>query len=78
MGINLSIKNVPEELAKQLRERARRHHRSLQGELRAILEEAVRGPVRLSPKEVHSLVTRMGLETDPEAVEMIRKERDGR
>jgi len=43
MGVNLSIKNVPEELARQLRERARRHHRSLQGELMAILEEAVWG-----------------------------------
>lgn len=38
---NLSIKSVPEELAESLRQRASRNHRSLQGELMAILEEAV-------------------------------------
>jgi plasmid stability protein len=38
---NLSIKSVPEELAEQLRRRAARNHRSLQGELMAILEAAV-------------------------------------
>lgn len=30
---NLSIKNVPEEIVEKLRQRAARHHRSLQGEL---------------------------------------------
>jgi plasmid stability protein len=38
---NLSIKNVPENLLEQLRERASRHHRSLQGELMALLSAAV-------------------------------------
>jgi len=38
---NLSIKSVPEALAENLRQRAARNHRSLQGELMAILEEAV-------------------------------------
>jgi len=38
---NLSIKNVPEPMLAQLRARAKQHHRSLQGELLAILEEAV-------------------------------------
>lgn len=37
---NLSIKNVPEALAEALRQRAERNHRSLQGELMAILEQA--------------------------------------
>ena len=40
MPVNLSIKNVPEALAAKLRERAERNHRSLQGELMAILEAA--------------------------------------
>jgi plasmid stability protein len=40
MPLNLSVKNVPESLAKKLRERAERNHRSLQGELMAILEAA--------------------------------------
>ena len=38
---HLSIKDVPEGLAAQLRERAARNHRSLQGELLAIIERAV-------------------------------------
>lgn len=42
MTITLSIKSVPDELAAQLRERAARNHRSLQGELMAIIESAVR------------------------------------
>lgn len=42
--VNLSIKNVPEAVAAALRERAAQHHRSLQGELMAILEDAVSSP----------------------------------
>ena len=40
MGVNLSIKDVPDELAERLRARAARNHRSLQGELMAIVEQA--------------------------------------
>lgn len=40
MAINLSIKSVPEALAERLRARAARNHRSLQGELMAIIERA--------------------------------------
>lgn len=38
---NLSIKDVPEAWAEALRQRASRSHRSLQGELMAIIERAV-------------------------------------
>jgi plasmid stability protein len=41
MTVNLSIKEVPEAVAARLRERAARNHRSLQGELMAIIESAV-------------------------------------
>ena len=44
MSVNLSIKGGPEELAARLRERAAKNHRSLQGELLAIIESAVRAP----------------------------------
>lgn len=37
---NLSIKDVPEETAEALRQRAARNHRSLQGELMAIIQQA--------------------------------------
>jgi plasmid stability protein len=38
---NISIKDVPEAWAESLRQRAARNHRSLQGELMAIIEQAV-------------------------------------
>lgn len=44
MAVNLSIKNVPDAMAARLRERAERNHRSLQGELMAILEQTLSGP----------------------------------
>lgn len=79
MAVNLSIKNVPEELAEQLRQRARHHHRSLQKELLAILEEAVSGaPKRLSLEEAYRQVRRLRLHTESEAVRMVREDRDAR
>lgn len=41
---NLSIKDVPDAWAEALRQRAIRNHRSLQGELMAIVEAAVASP----------------------------------
>ncbi|MBM3939803.1 MAG: Arc family DNA-binding protein [SAR202 cluster bacterium] len=41
MAANLSIKNIPDDLLERLRERAKRNHRSLQGELMSIIEETV-------------------------------------
>lgn len=40
---NISIKDVPEDWAEALRRRAARNHRSLQGELMSIIEQAVAG-----------------------------------
>jgi len=37
---NLSVKDVPDSVAERLRQRAARTHRSLQGELMAIIEQA--------------------------------------
>jgi plasmid stability protein len=41
MAVNLSVKNVPDELAELLRRRATANRRSLQKELLSILEAAV-------------------------------------
>jgi plasmid stability protein len=77
MSVNLSIKNVPEELAEQLRARAQYHHRSLQGELLAILEAAVcQAPLPL--EEAYRQVQKLGLKTKSESVSMIREDRDAR
>jgi len=45
MAVSLSIKNVPDNLAAALRDRAKANHRSIQGELMAILEAAVKPTV---------------------------------
>ena len=77
MPVNLSIKNAPDDIVERLRRRAAKHHRSLQGELLAIIEEAVREPDRLTPSKVPAEVRRLGLETPAEAAAMIRADRDG-
>ncbi|HEX4170951.1 MAG TPA: Arc family DNA-binding protein [Acetobacteraceae bacterium] len=79
MPINLSIKNAPDEVVQRLRERAARNHRSLQGELMAIIEEAVRPrPARhLSVQEVLAEARKLGLPRRDEAAAIIRADRDG-
>jgi antitoxin FitA len=78
MPVNLSIKNAPDDVVKRLRARAARHHRSLQGELMAIIEEAVGPARRLTPEEVLSRVRLLGLSTPEGAAAMVREDRDGR
>jgi plasmid stability protein len=78
MVVNLSIKNAPDDVVRRLKERAARHHRSLQGELLAILEDAVRSPAALTPEDVLAEVRRLGLRTPEEAVDIVRADRDGR
>jgi plasmid stability protein len=78
MPINLSIKNAPDEIVQRLRQRAARHHRSLQGELLAIIEEAVRSEAALSPAELLAEVQRLGLRTPADSAAIVRADRDGR
>jgi len=78
MPVNLSIKNVPDLLADRLRDRAEKAHRSLQGELLAILEQAVYGSDPLTLSEALDLVRGLGLRTSPKATGMIRADRDVR
>ncbi|WP_196242408.1 FitA-like ribbon-helix-helix domain-containing protein [Azospirillum oleiclasticum] len=79
MPVNLSIKNVPDELAALLRERAARNHRSLQGELMAIVEAAARErPGTMTIAELRQEVRRLGVSTPSESAAIIREDRDGR
>lgn len=59
---NLSIKDVPEVWAQALRQRASRSHRSLQGELMAIIERALQEPGP-SPQEASVAATPAGMRT---------------
>ncbi|WP_085121385.1 FitA-like ribbon-helix-helix domain-containing protein [Tistlia consotensis] len=78
MPVNLSIKNAPDDVVLRLKRRAERHHRSLQGELLAIIEAAVREDRPATPAEVLAEVRQLGLSTPSEAAEVIRADRDGR
>lgn len=87
MPVDFSIKQVPDDIAERLRERARRHHRSLQGELRAVLESAASEPVEAARQlRERAPVYGVGLEIAShrivaprsESALMIREDRDGR
>lgn len=79
MAVNLSVKNVPDHIAERLRRRAAKHHRSLQGELMAILEESLVARDRsLAPVEVLAAVRASGLQTPAEAVKFVREDRNAR
>jgi len=78
MSVNLSIKNAPDDVVERLRRRAERNHRSLQGELLAIIEEAVRDDNALTPAELLTEVRRLNLETPSESAAIVRADRDGR
>ena len=74
--VNLSIKNVPEELTAKVRQRATRNHRSLQGELLATLEASFREESKLTPGEVLARVRSIGLSTPSGSVAFVREDRD--
>ncbi len=89
MGVNLSIKDVPDDVAERLRQRAARNHRSLQGELMAIVEQAALEPLATAALR-QPAVPRMSIEQiaeearkrfpggSPSSVDVIRKMRDTR
>ncbi len=76
MAVTLSVEDVPEEVAAKLEERAKRSHRSLQGEILVILERAAAEPERLSPNEVLERVRALGLRTPGESAAFLRQDRD--
>ncbi len=69
---NLSIKDVPEALAEALRQRAARNHRSLQGELMAIVEQAANESAAGSPPAAPGAANR-----DPGAPRIVGYDRHG-
>ena len=76
--MNLSIKNVPEPVVQRLRERAKRHHRSLQGELLSIIEAAAREEPARDLTTFLADIKALGLRTACDSVETIRADRDSR
>ena len=78
MPVDLSIKKVPDDVAERLRARAKRHHRSLQGELLSILEEAAEVRNTMTIEELLERGRERGLSTPDESTAWIRQWRDER
>jgi antitoxin FitA len=79
MAVTLSIKNAPDEVVARLRARAARHHRSLQGELMAIVEQAAREEE--APPDLAALraqVRALGFDGPGDSTALIRAARDAR
>jgi plasmid stability protein len=77
MSVNLSVKNVPDEIVERLRERAKLNHRSLQGEVLTILEGSV-GPRKLTMREALERIKALNFKTKSDSTQMIREDRDAR
>ena len=76
MTVTLSIKRVSDEVARRLKERAARNHRSLQGELMAIIEAAA-GERARSLRDLGDLAKRLGLHSPAgKAARSVREDRD--
>lgn len=74
---NLSIRNLDDDVVVSLKARARRHDRSLEAEIRAILAAAARQPAELVDLRVLAeriaAMTPAGSRTD--SVELLREDR---
>ena len=77
MAVSLSIKEVSDDVAGALRERAKRNHRSIQGELMNILEAAVR-PRPFRAAALLGEVRALGLSTPGDSAGLIRETREER
>ncbi|MBV9570745.1 MAG: Arc family DNA-binding protein [Alphaproteobacteria bacterium] len=79
---DLSIKNVPSKELERLRGRAKRNHRSLQGELRVILAQALSSDgqrhVKTTFEEALTELRKVALKTPAESTRMVREDRDER
>jgi plasmid stability protein len=74
--VDLSIKNVPDDIVEDLRLRAKSNHRSLQGELMAIIEATVRPTSAASMKALLEELAALNLDQSVNSVDIIRADRD--
>jgi plasmid stability protein len=77
MAVSLSIKDVPDDLARALRQRALKNHRSIQGELMHILETTVR-PRPFNAEALLERLEAIGVRSPAEGTAIIRRDRDSR
>ena len=80
MGVTLSIKNVPDEVVERLRVQARGNHRSLQGELLAMVERAAaKASTRpVTVQQLHDWAQAQGFSGAHDSTADVRRLRDER
>ena len=80
MPVTLSIKNAPEGIVERLKARAVRNHRSLQGELMAIVEAAAREEEAglLTPTVILERARLARVSSSGHSAEIVRRMREGR
>ena len=74
----LTIKNTPQEYVIKLRQRAKQNHRSLQGELMRILEQALFNNEKLNNEQAIAAIQEMSLKSKANSTRWVREERDAR
>lgn len=67
--VNVTLKNIPDDLYVRVKESARLHHRSINGEIIARLEATLK-PQRLSPEERLARIRQGRPQFDPDAVSL--------
>lgn len=73
----LLVRDLDPEIVERLKQRAKRHNRSLQGEARLILEEAARGVSMEEAREVAERIRKSLAGTMlSDSAELIREDRD--
>ena len=76
---DILIRGLDPETVDQLKDLAKRNRRSLQAEVRVVLEEAAKHSRRLTPEEFNAIADRIRSESGPQStdsVELIREDRD--
>jgi plasmid stability protein len=74
----LTIRNIDDDVAAALRARAKRHHRSLEAEVRHILDEAARGALQFDLVREAERIAAMTPDDTPQSdsVQLLREDRD--
>lgn len=82
MPVNLSIKNVPDDVADRLRARAAANHRSLQNEMLVVLKAVASGSFDKTAdnglRHILDKLNAMNFRTDATAAPLVRSMRDER
>ena len=76
MAVDMTLRDVPDSVADELRLRATQHHRSPEAEALEVLKGAVRPRRQLTPAQLLAEVRALGVRTPSESVAMVREDRD--